>query len=246
MPSPWGWFAVIACGGQGPGRGVSRGGACRSGHRNCGGSAGASGAADGGAGLVTPPVLGQNNFEEPVALQEMDTSNGVLLPFYDADSSIVYLCGKVLTPGRAGRARGGGGRALCGAPLNRPALQGDSSIRYFEITDEPPFVHYLNTFGSKEPQRGMGFMPKRGLDVSKCEIARSAASALPLARLCSLPVGRPGGAPNSVIFGKARAGEGCQTSLLAAPAAALTSLTAPALPLLACKLTSTCRCSQLD
>ncbi|XP_051013968.1 coronin-6 isoform X5 [Acomys russatus] len=84
-----------------------------------------------------------NNFEEPVALQEMDTSNGVLLPFYDADSSIVYLCGK-----------------------------GDSSIRYFEITEEPPFVHYLNTFSSKEPQRGMGFMPKRGLDVSKCEIAR--------------------------------------------------------------------------
>ncbi|KAM5213506.1 coronin-6 isoform 6-T21 [Hipposideros larvatus] len=84
-----------------------------------------------------------NNFEEPVALQEMDTSNGVLLPFYDPDSSIIYLCGK-----------------------------GDSSIRYFEITDEAPFVHYLNTFSSKEPQRGMGFMPKRGLDVSKCEIAR--------------------------------------------------------------------------
>lgn len=37
----------------------------------------------------------QKNFEEPIALQEMDTSNGVLLPFYDADSSIVYLCGKV-------------------------------------------------------------------------------------------------------------------------------------------------------
>lgn len=82
-----------------------------------------------------------------MALQEMDTSNGVLLPFYDPDSSIVYLCGK-----------------------------GDSSIRYFEITDEPPFVHYLNTFSSKEPQRGMGFMPKRGLDVSKCEIARQTCS----------------------------------------------------------------------
>ncbi|XP_068765734.1 coronin-6 isoform X3 [Struthio camelus] len=74
---------------------------------------------------------------------EMDTSNGVLLPFYDPDSSIVYLCGK-----------------------------GDSSIRYFEITDEAPYVHYLSTYSSKEPQRGMGFMPKRGLDVSKCEIAR--------------------------------------------------------------------------
>uniref|UniRef100_A0A8C0REX9 Coronin n=3 Tax=Canis lupus TaxID=9612 RepID=A0A8C0REX9_CANLF len=95
---------------------------------------------------IIDPRKGQvvaNNFEEPVALQEMDTSNGVLLPFYDPDSSIVYLCGK-----------------------------GDSSIRYFEITDEPPFVHYLNTFSSKEPQRGMGFMPKRGLEVSKCEIAR--------------------------------------------------------------------------
>uniref|UniRef100_A0A671GBX0 Coronin n=1 Tax=Rhinolophus ferrumequinum TaxID=59479 RepID=A0A671GBX0_RHIFE len=49
---------------------------------------------------------------------------------------------------------------------------GDSSIRYFEITDESPYIHFLNTFTSKEPQRGMGFMPKRGLEVSKCEIAR--------------------------------------------------------------------------
>ncbi|KAJ8379376.1 hypothetical protein SKAU_G00001540 [Synaphobranchus kaupii] len=49
---------------------------------------------------------------------------------------------------------------------------GDSSIRYFEITDEAPFVHYLSTFTTKEPQRGMGYMPKRGLDVNKCEIAR--------------------------------------------------------------------------
>ncbi|XP_072325726.1 coronin-6-like isoform X4 [Scyliorhinus torazame] len=82
-------------------------------------------------------------FDEPIALQEMDTSNGVLLPFYDPDSNIVYLCGK-----------------------------GDSSIRYFEITDEAPYVHYISTFSSKEPQRGMGFMTKRGLDVSRCEIAR--------------------------------------------------------------------------
>lgn len=51
-------------------------------------------------------------------------------------------------------------------------FKGDSSIRYFEITEEPPYVHYLSTFSSKEPQRGMGFMPKRGVDVTKCEIAR--------------------------------------------------------------------------
>ncbi|XP_016143764.1 uncharacterized protein [Sinocyclocheilus grahami] len=83
------------------------------------------------------------NMEDPISVHEMDTSNGVLLPFYDPDTNVVYLCGK-----------------------------GDSSIRYFEITDEAPYVHYLNTFSSKEPQRGMGYMPKRGLDVNKCEIAR--------------------------------------------------------------------------
>lgn len=26
---------------------------------------------------------------------ELDTSNGVLLPYYDADANMVYLCGKV-------------------------------------------------------------------------------------------------------------------------------------------------------
>ncbi|KAI9545127.1 Coronin-1C-A [Dissostichus eleginoides] len=84
-----------------------------------------------------------NNMEEPMTVTEMDTSNGVLLPFYDPDTSVVYLCGK-----------------------------GDSSIRYFEITDQAPYVHFLSTFTTKEPQRGMGYMPKRGLDVNKCEIAR--------------------------------------------------------------------------
>ncbi|XP_028917491.1 coronin-1B [Ornithorhynchus anatinus] len=83
------------------------------------------------------------HLEEPMALQELDSSNGALLPFYDPDTNVVYVCGK-----------------------------GDSSIRYFEITSEAPYVHFLNTFTSKEPQRGMGCMPKRGLEVSKCEIAR--------------------------------------------------------------------------
>lgn len=115
----------------------------------------------------------QDNMDEPICVQEMDSSNGVLLPFYDPDTSVVYLCGKV-------------GSLLIKKMkyyfsfLRFPKLtfylclypQGDSSIRYFEITDEAPFVHYLNTFSTKEPQRGMGYMPKRGLDVNKCEIAR--------------------------------------------------------------------------
>uniref|UniRef100_A0AAV2KIE4 Coronin n=1 Tax=Knipowitschia caucasica TaxID=637954 RepID=A0AAV2KIE4_KNICA len=83
------------------------------------------------------------NFSEPLTLQELDTGSGVLLPFYDPDTNVVYLCGK-----------------------------GDSSIRYFEVTDEAPYVHFLSMFSSKDSQKGMGFMPKRGLEVNKCEIAR--------------------------------------------------------------------------
>ncbi|VDQ02886.1 unnamed protein product [Trichobilharzia regenti] len=49
---------------------------------------------------------------------------------------------------------------------------GDSTIRYFEITDEEPYVHYINMLTSSDPQRGMGWMPKRGLDVNQNEIAR--------------------------------------------------------------------------
>jgi len=52
------------------------------------------------------------------------------------------------------------------------SLQGDSVIRYFEVTDEAPFVHYLNCYQSSDPQRGIGWMPKRGLHVNACEIAR--------------------------------------------------------------------------
>lgn len=85
----------------------------------------------------------ESELAQPVVLEELDTSNGVLQPFYDPDTNLLYL-----------------------------AAKGDSNIRYFEVTDEPPFVHYISTFQSSEPQRGMCAMPKRGCDVHQCEIAR--------------------------------------------------------------------------
>uniref|UniRef100_A0A8D0H0H3 Coronin n=1 Tax=Sphenodon punctatus TaxID=8508 RepID=A0A8D0H0H3_SPHPU len=88
-------------------------------------------------------VWDPRNPSEALTLQELDTSSGVLLPYYDPDTNVVYLTGK-----------------------------GDSSIRYFELTGEAPFLHYLSMFSSKDSQRGGAWMPKRGLDVSKCEIAR--------------------------------------------------------------------------
>ncbi|CAG7709895.1 unnamed protein product [Allacma fusca] len=83
------------------------------------------------------------HLDEPIVTVELDTSNGVMFPLYDADTNLVYLCGK-----------------------------GDSVIRYFEITAEPPFVHYINTFQTPDPQRGVGMMPKRGSDTTCCEISR--------------------------------------------------------------------------
>lgn len=76
--------------------------------------------------------------------------------------------------GRASAEGAGKGPRLEAPVLISPCahLQGDSSIRYFEITSEAPFLHYLSMFSSKESQRGMGYMPKRGLEVNKCEIAR--------------------------------------------------------------------------
>ena len=50
--------------------------------------------------------------------------------------------------------------------------QGDSTIRYFEVTDAPPYVFFLSMYQSKDPQRGMGYMPKRELEYMKCEVMR--------------------------------------------------------------------------
>ncbi|XP_055609043.1 coronin-1C-A isoform X2 [Uranotaenia lowii] len=80
---------------------------------------------------------------DPIVMVDLDTSNGVMFPLYDPDTNLIYLCGK-----------------------------GDSVIRYFEVTPEQPFVHYINQFQTPDSQRAIGLMPKRGCDVSTCELAR--------------------------------------------------------------------------
>ncbi|GFR97289.1 coronin [Elysia marginata] len=85
----------------------------------------------------------ENDLSKSIVMEEIDSSNGVLFIFYDPDTNMVYLAGK-----------------------------GDSLIRYYEVTSEAPYVHYLDLYQSKSPQRGIGFMPKRGLNVHNNEIAR--------------------------------------------------------------------------
>eukprot|EP00028_Trichosphaerium_sp_Am-I-7-wt_P000982 CAMPEP_0168529116 /NCGR_PEP_ID=MMETSP0405-20121227/13699_1 /TAXON_ID=498012 /ORGANISM="Trichosphaerium sp, Strain Am-I-7 wt" /LENGTH=180 /DNA_ID=CAMNT_0008552743 /DNA_START=1 /DNA_END=543 /DNA_ORIENTATION=+ len=65
------------------------------------------------------------------------------MPFFDVDTNVLYLAGK-----------------------------GDGNIRYYEITDSEKTVYSLAEYKSNKPARGMGFMPKRGVNVSKNEIAR--------------------------------------------------------------------------
>merc|ERR1711871_277604 len=75
---------------------------------------------------------------------QIDQASGVFMPFYDPDTGLLFLGGK-----------------------------GESSIRYYEVVDTAPYVHYLSEFRGKEPQRGLAFMGKRSLDTSICEIARA-------------------------------------------------------------------------
>jgi coronin-1B/1C/6 len=83
-------------------------------------------------------------FDKPLNHTNIDSASGILMPFYDEDSSVMYLAGK-----------------------------GDGNIRYYEIVDDAPHVHYLSEYKSSSPQRGMTFLPKRGLDIPACEVMRA-------------------------------------------------------------------------
>jgi coronin-1B/1C/6 len=83
------------------------------------------------------------NTSDAAVTQNIDTSAGMMMPFYDNDNTILYLAGK-----------------------------GDGNIRYYEVVDEDPYIFFLSEYKSSTPQRGMGVLPKIAVDVSKCEVAR--------------------------------------------------------------------------
>ncbi|XP_041642175.1 coronin-2A isoform X2 [Cheilinus undulatus] len=85
----------------------------------------------------------QDDLATPLVQENLDGSSGVLFPFYDPDTHMLYIAGK-----------------------------GDGNIRYYEISSEKPYIHYLTDYRSNVPQKGLGVMPKRGLDVSSCEVFR--------------------------------------------------------------------------
>ncbi|XP_068250444.1 coronin-2B-like [Palaemon carinicauda] len=74
-------------------------------------------------------VWDDKNLNTPLRQENIDSSSGILTPYYDHDTKIVFVAGK-----------------------------GDGNIRYYEITDSPPYCHFLNQYISGEPQRGFGLI----------------------------------------------------------------------------------------
>lgn len=74
---------------------------------------------------------------------QLDQGTGALFPTYDPDTGILFLVGK-----------------------------GDGNVRYFEVTNQAPYMHFIDVYSSTRPQKGFDFIPKHALDVSRHEIMR--------------------------------------------------------------------------
>lgn len=79
----------------------------------------------------------------PILRNNIDSSSGLLMPYWDADTSMLYLAGK-----------------------------GDGNIRYYELVDDFSQFHFLSEFKSATPLRGGCTLPKRSVNVSDCEVVR--------------------------------------------------------------------------
>lgn len=96
-------------------------------------------------------------------LQEnLDGSSGNLFPFYDPDTHMLYIAGKVgllKATKKKGSAHSKHKIPMDIRLLQRlvfPLYQGDGNIRYYEISSEKPYIHYLTEYRSNLPQKGMG------------------------------------------------------------------------------------------
>ena len=84
-----------------------------------------------------------NNMTTPLHVEEIDSQSGVLMPFIDEDTNMLYLSGK-----------------------------GDGNIRYYELWNEDTPITELDCFSSSSPSKGLCMLPKLALDIKDCEIAR--------------------------------------------------------------------------
>lgn len=89
-------------------------------------------------------VYRASDLREPLNTVGLDVSPAILQPFYDEDSSTLFVTGK-----------------------------GDSTIYAFEITDEAPYVCALSHHRCGSLHQGLSFLTKNHCDVSAVEFARA-------------------------------------------------------------------------
>jgi len=83
------------------------------------------------------------NLSASLTNENIDTASGQLMPFYDNDTTVLFLAGK-----------------------------GDGNVRFYEVTDDGSKIYYLSQYTSNSPARGMCAVPKLMVKVGKCEIMR--------------------------------------------------------------------------
>jgi len=88
-------------------------------------------------------VWDPKDLSKPIHKTSIDSGAGQLMPFYDNETSVIFMGGK-----------------------------GDGSIKYYEVVDEAPYIHFLSAHQTNVPTRGLCMLPKRSLNVSDCEIVR--------------------------------------------------------------------------
>jgi len=79
----------------------------------------------------------------PLHKREIDTGSGVMMPFIDEDTNMLYVGAK-----------------------------GDGTVRYYELWDEAVPITELDSYSSSQGAKGLCFLPKTALDVKACEVAR--------------------------------------------------------------------------
>lgn len=88
-------------------------------------------------------ILKVDNLDRQIGMVGLDVSPAILVPFYDEDSSTLFLTGR-----------------------------GDTTIYAYEVTDEAPFFCPLSHHRCSSLHQGLSFLPKNRLDVRSVEFAR--------------------------------------------------------------------------
>ncbi|XP_012141372.1 coronin isoform X2 [Megachile rotundata] len=87
-------------------------------------------------------VFKTDNLNNPLTTVGLDVSPAILMPYYDEDSSTLFLTGR-----------------------------GDSTIYAFEVTEEPPYCCPLSHHRCSSLHQGLSFLPKNKCDVASVEFA---------------------------------------------------------------------------